>query len=142
MSTSSGPANIFSIYAAILCSTSEEKDQFYKALDQVISNIPSTEGLYRLGDFNTRVGADHEAWPSCLGSHGRGKVNENSQQLLEMCCSHHLCMTNPFSKARRSTRFHGDTPTFPPLAPTRPCHHQACRPGQRPPHPQLPYCRQ
>ncbi|GAA6107153.1 uncharacterized protein LOC122792394 [Tachysurus ichikawai] len=42
LSTSSGTANILSMYAPTLCSNPEEKDQFYEALDQAISNIPST----------------------------------------------------------------------------------------------------
>ncbi len=100
LSTSSGPANIISVYAPTLCSTSEEKDQFYEALDETISRIPSTEGLYLLGDFNARVGADHESWPTCLGLHGRGKINENGQRLLEMCCLHGLCVTNTFFKCK------------------------------------------
>ncbi|GAA6071721.1 uncharacterized protein LOC117871822, partial [Tachysurus ichikawai] len=79
LSTSSGTANILSVYAPTLCSNQEEKDQFYEALDQAILNIPSTEGLYLQGDFNARVGADNKAWPTCLGSHGRGKINETHQ---------------------------------------------------------------
>ncbi len=59
-----------------------------------------TEGLYLLGDFNARVGADHESWPTCLGLHGRGKINENGQRLLEMCCLHGLCVTNTFFKCK------------------------------------------
>jgi len=100
LSTSSGPANIFSVYAPTLYSNPEEKDQFYEALDQAISNIPSAEGLYLLGDFNARVGANYEAWPTCLGPHGRGKINENGQRLLEMCCMHSLCVTNTFFKCK------------------------------------------
>ena len=100
LSTFTGPANIISAYAPTLSSSSEDKDQFYEALDEVISRIPSTEGLYLLGDFNARVGADHEAWPTCLGTHGRGKMNENGQRLLEMCCSRGLCVTNTFFKCK------------------------------------------
>ncbi|RXN14059.1 craniofacial development 2-like protein [Labeo rohita] len=61
LSTPSGPVNILSAYAPTLCSTAEEKDKFYQTLEEAISRIPSTDGLYLLGDFNARVGADHEA---------------------------------------------------------------------------------
>ena len=100
LSTSLGPVHIFSVYAPTLRSTHEEKDKFYEALDQAISSIPKNEALYLLGDFNARVGADHEAWSSCLGYFGRGKINENGQRLLEMCCSHSLCVTNTFFQCK------------------------------------------
>ncbi|XP_047472781.1 uncharacterized protein LOC125027721 [Penaeus chinensis] len=94
LSTSSGSATIISVYAPTLYSTPEDKDQFYGALDDVIPRTPSTDVLYLLGDFNARVGADHEAWPSCLGAYGRRKMNNNGQHLLELCCYPGLCVTN------------------------------------------------
>ncbi|XP_071500369.1 craniofacial development protein 2-like [Diadema antillarum] len=66
LSTTVGFINIFSIYAPTLCSTSATKDQFYEELDEMISRIPSTEGLYLLGDFNARVGADYNTWGGIL----------------------------------------------------------------------------
>lgn len=42
---------------------------------KVLSRIPNTEGLYILSDFNARVGANNEAWPTFLGPRGRGKIN-------------------------------------------------------------------
>ncbi|XP_076462059.1 uncharacterized protein LOC143294568 [Babylonia areolata] len=80
MSTSSGPT----------------KDQFYEELDTTIRDIPATEQLYLLGDFNARVGSDHNSWPSCIGRFGIGKLNENGQRLLELCSYHNLCITNTF----------------------------------------------
>ena len=58
--------NIVSVYAPTLCSTPEEKDRFYQALDEMISRIPNTEGFYLLGNFNARVGADHMDGPPAL----------------------------------------------------------------------------
>ncbi|XP_047489149.1 uncharacterized protein LOC125039353 [Penaeus chinensis] len=100
LSTSFGSATIISVYAPTLYSTPEDKDQFYGALDDIISQTPSTDMLYILGDFNARVGADHEAWLSCLGAYGRGKINDNGQRLLELCCYHGLCVTNTFFPCR------------------------------------------
>ena len=96
LSTTAGFTNVLCVYAPTLCSTSEAKDLFYEALDEVISKVPRSEGLYLLGDFNARVGADYETWPSCLGHHGTGKINENGQRLLELCCQHELCVTNTY----------------------------------------------
>ena len=74
----------------------EVKDQFYESLDTVVSKIPEAEHIYLLGDFNARVGADRESWPNVLGHHGKGKMNENGQRLLELCCYHKLCVTNTY----------------------------------------------
>ena len=96
LSTSSGHVNILSIYAPTLSSTVETKDTFYEALETTIREIPTTEQVYLLGDFNARVGTDQEAWPRNIGHFGVGKLNDNGQQLLEICSYHDLCITNTF----------------------------------------------
>ncbi|XP_076036403.1 uncharacterized protein LOC143022188 [Oratosquilla oratoria] len=88
--------NVLSIYAPILSSPAETKDEFYEELETTIREIPATEQLYLLGDFNVRVGADQESWPHSIGPFGVGKLNENGQRLLEMCSYHDLCVTNTF----------------------------------------------
>ena len=100
-STSSGLVRLFSVYALTLTSTPEEKDIFYVALDEAISKVPRTEGLYLLGDLNARVGAENQAWPSCLGPHGTGRINGNGQRLLELCCHHGLCTTNTYFQSKK-----------------------------------------
>lgn len=93
--TSVGPVTLLSAYAPTLTSTPEAKDEFYTKLNDVIRDLRS-EHLILLGDFNARVGADHDAWPSCLGHFGVGKINENGQRLLELCSYHGLCVTNSY----------------------------------------------
>ena len=55
MKTSVGFVNIISTYAPTLTSTREAKDQFYEALQETLSGIPSSKGTYLLGDFNARM---------------------------------------------------------------------------------------
>ena len=73
------------MYAPTLSATPDTKDMFYENLASIIRNIPNKEQVVVLGDFNARVGADHDSWPSCLGQFGVGKMNENEQRLLELC---------------------------------------------------------
>ena len=96
LSTTSGSVYILNISAPTLYSALEVKDQFYEALDDAISRMPSMEDLYMLGDSNSRLGADSKAWTSCLGHDDIGRINENRQRLLELCCLHGLCMTNTY----------------------------------------------
>ena len=96
LSTSVGFVTIMSIYAPTLSSAADLKDQFYEELDSVIKSIPTSEPLFLLGDFNARVGGDHESWPECIGHSGIGKMNENGQRLLEVCSYRKLCISNTF----------------------------------------------
>ena len=98
--TTAGFANLICVYAPTLISADETKEQFYADLDRTISGIPRNEFLYILGDFNARVGDDHESWPTCLGHHGIGRMNDNGQRVLELCTQHRLCISNSFYKTK------------------------------------------
>ena len=110
LTTTLGPVNIMSAYAPTLCSTAEEKDDFYGQLETAIKEIPASEHLYLLGDFNARIGSDHFLWPQCIGHFGVAKLNENGQRLLELCSFHDLITntfftTKPHHRVQRQDRF-------------------------------------
>ena len=100
LNTTAGPVTLISVYAPTLSSTPDAKDEFYENLAATISSIPSKEQLVLLGDFNARLGADRDSWPSCLGQFGVGRMNENGQRLLELCTYHNLCIANSFFKTK------------------------------------------
>ncbi|KAL7877616.1 hypothetical protein SRHO_G00042590 [Serrasalmus rhombeus] len=99
-----GAVTLISAYAPTLTSTPEAKDKFYTNVNDVIRNIHCSEHLILLGDLNARVGGDHDSWPSCLGSFGVGKINENGQRLLELCSYHGLCLTNSYFQTKPQHR--------------------------------------
>ena len=68
-------ATIVSAYAPTMTNPDEVKDKFYDDLDSVISAAPRTDKLILLGDFNARVGTDHQTWEGVIGSEGVGKCN-------------------------------------------------------------------
>ena len=80
----------------------EVKDKFYDDLDSVISAAPRTDKLILHGDFNARVGTDHQTWEGVIGSEGVGKCNSNGFLLLRKCAEHELLITN--TVFRLSTR--------------------------------------
>ena len=69
----------------------EVKDKFYDDLDSVISTTARTDKLILLGDFNARVGTDHQNWEGVIGIEGIGKWND---LLLRKCAEHELLITN------------------------------------------------
>ena len=69
--------HIISAYAPTLPQSEESKDSFYATLNDAINTVPSSHKLLLLGDFNARVGTDHESWESILGRHGVGNENSN-----------------------------------------------------------------
>ena len=67
-------ATIVSAYAPTMTNPDEDKDKFYDDLDFVISAAPRTDKLILLGDFNARVGTDHQTWEGVTGSEGVGNA--------------------------------------------------------------------
>ena len=80
----------------MLCSSKEEKAELYEELEDILKEIPASEQLYLLGDFNARDGAAHESWSRNSGHFGVGRLNENGQRPLGLWSYHDLCVTNTF----------------------------------------------
>ena len=93
---SGGYVSLVSAYAPTLQASSETKDAFYESLSDTINTVPSCEQLYLLGDFNARVGKNHDAWPNALGHFGVGNMNENGERLLDFCSANNLAITNTY----------------------------------------------
>ena len=72
----------------------EVKDKFYEELELLIDKVPKQDKIIILGDFNARVGTDHQTWEGIIGKHGIGKCNSNGLLLLRMCSVHDLSITN------------------------------------------------
>ncbi len=47
-------------------------DKFYEEIDAFILAAPQSDKLFVLGDFNVRVGTDHQTWEGIVGRHGTG----------------------------------------------------------------------
>ena len=76
-----GMLRLISVYAPTASHADATRDEFYDQLNQLLMEIPSNDKLL-LGDFNARVGADHEGWEGVLGKHGVGAENPNRTALL------------------------------------------------------------
>ena len=64
---------IINVYAPTMMYSDEEKEAFYEKLAEAVDKVPREDKLLILGDFNARVGQDHETYDSTLGKFGKGK---------------------------------------------------------------------
>jgi len=87
-------ATLISACAPTMTNPDDVKDKFYQELHSLISGIPKGDKLVILGDFNARVGADHQTWEGAIGRNGVGKCNSNGLLLLGTCITHDLLITN------------------------------------------------
>ncbi|VDL93778.1 unnamed protein product [Schistocephalus solidus] len=65
-------ATIISVYAPPMTSSDAVKDKFYEDLHAPLATVPTEDKLIVLGDFNTRVGTDRDAWQRVLDPHALG----------------------------------------------------------------------
>ena len=66
----------------------------YNDLDDLISATPRTDKLVLLGDFNARVGTDHQTCEGVIAPEGVEKCDSSGLLLLRKCAEHDLLITN------------------------------------------------
>lgn len=74
---------------------------FYKNLRPILTKIYQADKILLLGDFNARVGQDHNTRNS-LGKYGLGKMNSNGLLLLDLCALFNLVICNYFFNLKES----------------------------------------
>ncbi|KYO44427.1 hypothetical protein Y1Q_0016740 [Alligator mississippiensis] len=98
-------ATIISAYAPTMTNSDEVKNQFYDDLHSMIAAVPKAGHLILLGDFNTRIGSDCQAWDGVIGKPGIGSCNSNVLLLLRLCAEHKLLKHKPPSCVLAMTSF-------------------------------------
>ena len=83
-----------SVYAPQAGLPEAVKAQFYDQLQAVCMNIPSTEVLICLGDWNGHVGAAADGYENVHGGHGYGIRNTDGERLLEFATANNLFIGN------------------------------------------------
>ena len=98
-------ATIISVYAPTLQADPGTKEAFYHDLGMLIKAADRRDKLLIMGDFNARVGREHDLCKGVIGRHGIGNCNDNERMLLELCSEHNLTITNTLfqQKARYKT---------------------------------------
>lgn len=88
-------ANIISCYAPTVTHTQESKNKLHEDITSLASSIlPQKKKLILIGDFNARVGTDHQTWKGVLGTHGLRNCDSSVMLLLQFCTINQLLLKN------------------------------------------------
>ena len=86
------PFNITVIQAYAPTSNTEELEQFYEDLQDLLALTPKKDVLFIIGDWNEKVGSQET--PGVTGKFGLGIGNEAGQRLIEFCEDNALVIAN------------------------------------------------
>ena len=89
-------ATFVSVNAPTLDSSDDVKDRFYHMLYSTFRRILQDDKIILLGDFNARVGRNHDIWHGVIGHHGVCNMNSSGLRLLSLCSEFGLAITNTF----------------------------------------------
>ena len=89
-------ATFVSVYAPSLDSFDDVKDRIYDTLYSSLQGISKNEKIILLGDFNARVGRNHDIWQLVIGHHGVGNMNSSDLRLHSLCSELGLAIRNTF----------------------------------------------
>jgi len=95
---------VVSAYAPTLVSDETTKDSIYSCLRAILQAVPRNDRLVILGDFNARVGTNHNVWSGNIRKHGLGNANSNGLRLLNLCSEFGLAITNTLFQQRNQRK--------------------------------------
>ena len=93
-------ATFVSVYSPHLCSSVYVKDRFYDTLHSTLQRISQDDKIILLGDFNARIGRNHDIWHGVIGHHSVGNMNSRGLRLFSLCSELGLAITNTFFQLR------------------------------------------
>jgi len=84
---------------------SEEIDDFYEELEDIITHVPKGDIMIVQGDWNAKVGEDAQrTWKWTTGGFGWGETNDRGFRLLEFARYHSLVLANTLHAHQASRR--------------------------------------
>ena len=84
--------------------TPELREDFYEALDSVISRVPKRDEIVLTGDFNAKKGSGYHDFKDNMGKFDKGQINSSGRILLEKCRKNDLVITNTLFQHKISHR--------------------------------------
>jgi hypothetical protein len=96
--------HIFSVYAPQVGRAEEEKEAFWRVLDDEAAAVAASEVLLVAGDLNGHIGDDCEGFEEIMGIYGFGERNRDGERILEFCQGRELMVLNTMFKKDREKK--------------------------------------
>ena len=98
---------IIQVYAPTSEHSDEEIEVFYEHVQKAIKQTKSTDVVVVIGDFNAKVGSNHE---KVVGKFGLGDCNERGERLIQFSKENQLIVTNTFYEHPMRRRYTWKSP--------------------------------
>src|SRR5579871_5514335 len=81
---------IIQCYAPTNEAEEEDKEAFYRRLQEIVDKVPAHDVLCIMGDLNAKVGNNNRDREAIMGREGCGNMNENGEMLINFCMENRL----------------------------------------------------
>ena len=88
--------NVVSAYAPQIGCSEEDKDKFWREMDEVMTSTEVEERLVIGGDLNGHIGCNRENISRIHGGHGMGEINEEGELIIDFALAFDMAISNTF----------------------------------------------
>ena len=97
--------SIIQVYAPQQGRPQEEKDEFFRQLQEVKDAVPYAENMIIMGDMNGHIGVDRTGIENVLGAFSIGDRNREGENLIDFCVENQMYIMNTFYNHRESKKW-------------------------------------
>ena len=88
--------NVLSAYAPQVGCELEEKERFWRDMDELLEGVPIEERVLLGADFNAHVGEGNQGDAEVMGKHGFGQRNDEGQKVVDFAKSGDMAVVNTY----------------------------------------------
>ena len=93
------------VYAPQQGRPQEEKEDFFRKLQETKESVPFAENIIIMGDLNGHVGCDRTGLENVLGQHSIGERNREGENILDFCVQNQMSIMNTYYKHQESHKW-------------------------------------
>ena len=98
-------ASIIQVYAPQQGRPQEEKEEFFRQLQEVKDSVPYAANILVIGDMNGHIGQDRTGIQNILGAFSIGDRNREGENIIDFCIQNQMYIMNSFYNHRDSHKW-------------------------------------